>query len=177
MGFDDNRVIRGGFEALKPTLPFGALPTLDVDGQGTIAQSNAILRFIGRKHGLHPQEPFEAARHDAFMDAVEDLRHRISATMRIQDEEEKKAIRQQLSADYIPHWGLCVDRLITDGPFIGGELPSVADIKLFMVNRWVSSGIVDHIPTDIFDPFTKLKTVAANINNHPAVLKWYAAVS
>lgn len=175
VAFEDNRVTHDAFGALKPDLPFGALPVLEVKGHAPLAQSNAILRLIGRQHGMHPEEPFEAARHDAFMEAAEELRQRISATMRMADAVQKKAARQQLSTDYLPQWGGCVDRMIGDGPFVGGEKASVADIKLYMVDRWISRGGIDDVPATIFDPFTRLKTVAAGIADHGAVRGWYAA--
>ena len=59
--FDDNRVDIETFRKMKSDLPFGSLPILEVGGKGVFAQSNAILRLIGRQHGLHPQDPFEAA--------------------------------------------------------------------------------------------------------------------
>jgi glutathione S-transferase len=172
--FDDNRIDRETLRNLKPDLPFGTIPTLEVPGHGTIGQTNAILRFIGRRHGLHPEEPFEAARHDSLMDAAEELRSRIMPTTNIHDVDEKRAARKKLATDYLPQWGRCVDRFIGRGPFVGGDRPSVADIKLYMINKWISDGNIDDIPADLFDPCTKLKAVANGIRNHPAVLAWYA---
>jgi glutathione S-transferase len=126
-------------------------------------------------YGLHPEDPFEAARHDALMDAAEDLRHRLSPTLRMDDPAEKKAARQRLASDYIPLWGGCVDRQIGDAPFVGGTCPNVADIKLYVVERWISSGSLDDIPADSFDPYGRLKTVVGNVASHPTIVGWYAA--
>ncbi len=172
--FEDNRVDRASFASLKPDLPFGAVPVLDVEGRGRFAQSNAILRLIGRLYGLHPENPFEAARHDALMDAAEDLRHRISPTLRMDDVAERKAARRRLASDYIPLWGNCVDRQIGDAPFVGGTRPNVVDVKLYIVERRISSGRLEDIPADIFDRFPRLKTVVGNVASHPAVVGWYA---
>jgi glutathione S-transferase len=154
--FTDNRVDRADFAALKPDIPFGALPLLSVAGQGDFSQSNAILRLIGRRHGLYPDDIWEAARHDALMEASEDLRHKISPTMRMTDPVARTAARQQLVAGYLPQWGQSVELLIGDGPFVGGAEPGVADIKLYMVHRWISAGGVDDIPADIFDGLPRL---------------------
>ncbi|MEZ5862604.1 MAG: glutathione S-transferase N-terminal domain-containing protein [Geminicoccaceae bacterium] len=78
--FDDDRLDREAFQKLKPELPFGSVPVLEVEGHGVLCQTNAILRLIGRLYDLYPEEPFEVARHDALMDATEDLRHKISPT-------------------------------------------------------------------------------------------------
>lgn len=172
--FDDVRIDHSVFKDMKPDLPFGSLPMLEIEGHGTLAQSNAILRLIGSQHDLHPKDPYEAARHDSLMDAVEDLRHRLSATMRIEDPDTRKSARQQLSVTYIPLWATCVERMIADGPFIGGDNLHVADIKFFMVDRWLTAGILDDIPADIFDPYPKFKALSAAVKNHPAVVDWYA---
>lgn len=172
--FDDNRIAREDFPAMKPGLPFAALPTLDIEGHGTFAQSNAILRLIGRLHNLHPEDIYEAARHDAIMDAAEDLRHRISATMRMTDPDTKKAAREQLSTEWIPIWATCVERLIGEGPFIAGAKPSVADIKLFMVDRWLSGGVIDDIPTDVLNPYPRIKAQAKAFAALPTVNTWLA---
>lgn len=172
--FDDERVDRDAFLKLKPELPFGSLPVLEIEGHGVFSQTNAILRLIGRLCDLYPQEPYEAARHDALMDAVEDLRHRIGPTARIQDAAAKRAARQELATDVIPRWGRGVERLIGQGPFVGGERPGVADIKLYMMDRWLSSGVLDDIPKDVLDDCPRLKAVAKGIATHPAVVSWYA---
>jgi len=175
MDFEDNRVDRETFAKIKPDMPFGTMPTLEIDGRGVFAQSNAILRLIGREHGLYPEDAFEAARHDALMEAAEDLRHRIAATMRLRDPAEKLAVRQQLAAEYLPQWGRSIERLIGEGPFAGGARPGVADIKLYMIDRWISGGGVDDIPVDLFDGFPRLKALAAAFSEHPAVVAWYGA--
>lgn len=174
VAFEDERIDRTSFGKIKADLPFGSLPILEIEGKGVFGQTNAILRLIGRRHGLHPEDPFEAARHDALMDAAEDLRAAISPSMRMKDEAEKKAARRELAAGFISEWARCIERLIGDGPFVGGDRPSVADIKLYMVHSWISQGILDGIPADLFAPFPKLGGVASAIRNHPAVVAWYA---
>ena len=49
---------------------------LEVDDGGRyprqLAQSRAILSYIGRELGLYPLDPFEAAKADEFCDTVEE---------------------------------------------------------------------------------------------------------
>jgi glutathione S-transferase len=174
MAFEDNRIDRETFARIRSDLPFPMVPTLELPGRGVFVQTNAILRLIGRKHGLYPEDAFEAARHDALMEVAEDLRHRISPTMRMPDGPERTAARQQLAEGYLVQWGRGVERLIGEGPFVGGAQPGVADVKLYMVDRWISSGGIDGIPVTLYDPFPKLKAVAEGIRTHPAVVAWYA---
>src|SRR4051812_7571906 len=92
--FVDERLKPAEFSARKPTFPFGTLPVLTVEGHAPLAQSNTILRFVGRDHGLHPSDKWEAARQEAIMDYVEDMRHRLTPLGRIKDEAEKKRARE-----------------------------------------------------------------------------------
>jgi glutathione S-transferase len=171
LAFEETRYSLEEFDKIRSDYPFGLLPVVEVAGRGMFSQTNAILRLIGRQNGLHPDDPFEAARHDAAMDAVEDFRHRIFCTIRMDDPVQRKAARKKLAANYIPDWSASMEQLIGDGPYLAGTKPSVADIKLYMVEKWVSSGGIDHIPADTFDPFIKLKAVASAMKNHPTALK------
>src|SRR5258706_13237528 len=84
--FTDERLNRADFDARKKSLPFGSLPVLTVEGHPPLAQSNTILRLLGREHGLHPAEPWAAAREEAIMESVEDMRHHMRPIARIKDE-------------------------------------------------------------------------------------------
>ena len=174
VAFDDNRIKSDDFARIKAELPFGSLPVLEMPGHGVFAETNAILRLIGRLHRLHPDDPWDGARHDAVLEACEELRQRVSATSRIADAAEKKAARQALAADYIPRWAKGIERLIGEGPFVGGAQPAVADIKVYMIEKALSGGTYDDVPTTVLDPFDRLKTVARGIASYPAVLAWYA---
>jgi prostaglandin-H2 D-isomerase / glutathione transferase len=175
VAFEDDRIGRDEFARVKPDLPFGSLPIFDVPGHGVFSQSNAILRLIGRLHGLHPENPWDGARHDAVMEACEDLRQRLSATSRMADAAEKKAARQELAAGFIPRWARGIEGLIGQGPFVGGMRPAVADIKIHMIEKALSGGAYDEIPTTVLGPFAQLAVVARGVASHPAVLAWYAS--
>lgn len=147
--FEDVRIKREDWPALKPTTPFGSLPVFEVEGHAPLAQSNAILVLIGREHGLHPKDNFEAARHEAILSYAEELRTSVGLTMRISDEAEKKKAREGLVATYMPTWGANVEKQIGDGPFFGGATMNVVDIKLFVLMGWFAGGALDHIPTTV----------------------------
>jgi len=172
--FEDVRIKRADWPALKPTTPFGGLPVLEMPGQPPLGQSNAILVLIGRQHGLHPTDDFEAARHEAMMCHVEDLRTHVGPILRIVDETEKKAAREALAATFLPIWAERVERQIGDGPFFGGAKLQVVDIKLFGVVRWFAGGVVDHVPATIFSSFRKLTRVHDAVREDPRVKAWYA---
>jgi glutathione S-transferase len=172
--FEDVRVKSGDWPAMKASTPFGAMPVLEIPGKAPLAHSNAILVFIGRQHGLHPSDAFEAARHEALMSSVEELRHTITPTLRITDPEQKRQAREALAANELKTWASQVERQLGEGPFIGGAKLQVADLKLYMVVRWLTTGIVDHVPTTVFDHCPKLMRLYRAVGEHPGVKAWLA---
>ncbi|MGA2447865.1 MAG: glutathione S-transferase family protein [Polyangiaceae bacterium] len=172
--FEDVRLQRADWPALKPTMPFGAVPVLEWPGRPALAQTNAILVFVGREYGLHPAENFEAARHEAMMGYVEELRAAVSPTVRIADEAEKKKVREGLVASLLPTWGANVERQIQGGAFFGGAKLSVVDIKLHMAVRWFASGTLDYIPATVFSAFPKLTRIYDAVRDDPRIKSWYA---
>jgi len=172
--FEDNRISQSAWPALKAQTPYGTLPVLELPGHPPLAQTNPILLLIGRRHGLHPSDDFEAARHEAMMQHVEELRHNVSPTIRMGDAE-KKAAREALVAGFLPAWGKAAERnLASAAPFFAGATIHVVDLKLHMAVRWFVGGKVDHIPATIFAAFPKLIGVHDAVREHPGVKAWYA---
>ncbi len=171
--FTDNRIKAGpAWLELKPTTPFGSMPTLELPGKGTFAQSNAILTLVGRQHGLHPTDPFEAARHEAILAFGEELRHNVNPVLRIKDEPLRTDKRTELATTTIPNWAGYLERQLGDGPFVAGAKLHVADLKLYMVMRWFISGGVDLVATTVFDAFPKLRRLYDAVANHDGVKAW-----
>ena len=170
--FEDVRIQRADWPAMKAGTPFGSLPVLEIPGKPALAQSNAILNFIAAQHGLHPADAFERARHEALMESVEDLRHAVSPALRLTDEAQKRAKREELAREVLPTWGGHVERQLGEGPFVAGKTLHVADIKLYMAVRWFATGTVDHVPATVFDHCLKLMRLYAAVGEHAGVKAW-----
>ena len=173
--FEDDRVPVADWPQRKAGTPFGALPTLEVDGQ-TLAQSNAINRFVGERAGLYPSDPWQAALCDETMEAVEDVVNHVQATMFL-PEDEKKPKREALAKDLIPaHLGCLEKRLEQRGGryFADGRL-TIADLKVLMLMRQLTSGVVDYVPTDLPDRFApKLLDHAKRVYGDEKVAAYFA---
>jgi glutathione S-transferase len=171
--FEDHRVKRDEWPAVKATTPFGSVPVLEIPGHPPLAQSNAILVLVGRLHGLHPRDDFEAARHEAMMAHVEDMRHAVGPSGRLKDEVEKKRVRTELAAGYLPTWGANAERQITgDGPFFAGSALNVVDLKLLVAVRFLKSGVLDHVPPTILDSCPKLNRIHDAVRDDARVKAW-----
>ncbi len=175
VAFEDERIKFTDWPAMKAQTPYGALPVIEMPGRPPLAQTNAILMLIGRAHGLHPADDFEAARHEAMMQHVEDLRANVGPTLRMADAE-KKSAREALVAGYLPAWAQAAEKNITGTPFFGGAKINVVDLKLHLAVRWFAGGKVDHIPATIFAGYPKLMGVHDAVRDHPGVKSWYAKV-
>jgi glutathione S-transferase len=55
---------------------------------------------------------------------------------------------------------------VTREPFLGGADLHVADIKIYMAVRWFKSGMLDHVPATIFDPFPNLNRIHDAVRDH-----------
>jgi glutathione S-transferase len=171
--FEDVRISAAAWAAMKEQTPYGGLPSLELPGRLPLAHSNAILVMIGRQHGLHPSDDFEAARHEGMMQHVEDLRSVVGPTIRMGDAE-KKAAREAIVADFLPAWARAAEKNILGEPFFSGIRLHVADLKLHMAVRWFIGGKVDHIPAAIFASYPKLMRVHDAVRDHAGVRSWYA---
>jgi glutathione S-transferase len=176
IAFEDRRIARKDWAAVRDEYPFQGLPVLEVDGQ-TIAQSNTINRYVGKLTGLYPKDDWQAARVDEVMDAVEDISVRIGGTFALEGEAKRKA-REALAAGALARFLQQLDARLKAG---GGEWfaenrLTVADLKCFLWVRWLKSGALDHIPADIVDRQAPLLAKhLERVKNHPKIAAYYAA--
>ncbi|HEX2879175.1 MAG TPA: glutathione S-transferase family protein [Polyangiaceae bacterium] len=171
--FEDYRVPRGEWPALKPNAPYGSLPFLEITGKPPLAQSNAILAYVGRAHDLHPKDLWEAALHEAIMESVEEVRAMLQPSGKLTDQKEKKAAREALASGPLQLWGARIEKQIK-GPFLAGEKICVADIKVHRIVDALKSGVMDHIPSTVFAAFPQLEALYAAVSSHPKVVEWRA---
>src|SRR5437764_7781150 len=172
VAFDDVHVPPDRFRELKAAgeLPFGSLPVLDVETPGGIvsaAQSNAILRFAGRRAGLYPtNDPVRALKVDEALDLGEDLYRVIGPSIDEQDAERRIAMRKILAQETLPRWAGFLERLLVANGrtgFVVGDSLSVADLKLYWVTDKLTNGTLDGIPKSLLDSFATVTAWRKNV--------------
>eukprot|EP00899_Mesostigma_viride_P023281 jgi/Mesvir1/4137/Mv13049-RA.1 len=174
--FQDDRVSREHFPEMKPSLPFGSLPVLEIDGT-MYAQSNALLRYVGRLTGLYPQDPLAALKVDQILDGFEDASTAMRPSLMETDNQKKLEMRQGLIG---PEGGLtryigAISRLIGgDGYAVGNSL-TIADLVIYNDINWFKMGILDGIPSSWVDSYQPLMKVWSTVARHPKVQAWEAA--
>jgi glutathione S-transferase len=175
IAFEDDRVPFADWERRKEDTPFGALPVLEVDGQ-TIAQSNAINRYVGKLVDLYPSDPWQAALCDEAMEAMEDIISEIVPTLFL-PEEEKKTRRKALVEGPIPFYLTRLQQRLEahGGQYFAADRLSVADLKVAMLIRQLKSGALDYVPTDLPDRIApKLVEHYERVKSDPGVKAYYS---
>ena len=176
--FEDDRVAPSDWQRRKSDTPFGALPVLEVDGQ-TLAESNAINRYVGTLTDLYPSDAWQAALCDEVMEAVEDINTKLAATLFL-PEEEKTAQRNALVEGPLPFYLTRLQQRLQahGGRYFAGDRLSVADLKVFVWIRHLKSGVLDHVPADLPDRVApKLVEHYERVKNDPCVQAYYARLS
>ncbi len=151
IAFEDHRVAGKDWPALRDSTPFQAIPILEVDGH-VVSQSNSINRYVGKLAGLYPKDDWQALLCDEVMDAVEDISTTIGQTFDLPADEKEKA-RAELAAGPIKRYleQLQARLEAAGGEYFADRRLTVADLKVFMLTRWLRSGALDHIPKDLVD--------------------------
>ena len=161
--FEDNRISFAEFGETRRSFRFNAVPVLHIDGV-EFSQSSAMSSYIGKMAGLYPTDPLQAFYCDEVLGAIEDLSHYVVQTFG-KEGDELKAAREKL----LERGG---------GKYFANNALTIADLKCFVQARFLGSGTLDHVPTDI------VKQVAPILDEHkarvaadPRVIAYYASRS
>ncbi|WAR25196.1 GST7-like protein [Mya arenaria] len=131
--YDDNRIQRDTWPALKPNTKFGQLPLLEVDGK-PLAQSYAIARFLARELGLSGKGSWEAALCDEVLELTGDLLKEIIKYRFETDETKKQELQKNLSDVVFPRFlGFFEKTLEENGAYLVGNGLTVADLAVLAI--------------------------------------------
>ncbi|KAG7396158.1 hypothetical protein PHYBOEH_002655 [Phytophthora boehmeriae] len=165
VSFEDERLDRDSFLAVKPTLPLGQVPVLEVDGT-TYSQSMAIARYAAKLTGLYPQDPLECLRVDMVSESLVDVKSIISdITYREKDEAAKAEKTKKLLEESVPKTLKLLEGFVkTSGEFFLGDKLSYADVQLFDLVKNSLSNFAGFSLTSYPKLTALVKKVEANAN-------------
>lgn len=167
--FVDERISGPEFGALKPTLPLGQLPTIQVDGV-TFSQSMAMARYAAKVSGLYPADPVAALRNDMISETLCDVGEAFVNIMFVEKDEAVKAEKTKKFVDETIPKAFGVLEGMVQGKFFGGDEMAHADVHLFDM---LTNGI-SRVPGVTTAAFPKLEAVVANVKANANVAAYLA---
>ena len=168
-----------GYQALKQSgeLPWGFLPVLKTP-QGTIAESNALMRYAAAVAGLEPEDLFVRGKVDEIIELIQGWRTDFTPTFRIEDLEERIAARKALFVE-----GTKLDLGLKDleslynksttGWLADTEDMTLADVKAFLNIFMMFSGQFDGIDVAMAQAYPTLLKYHDKVANDPRVKAYY----
>jgi glutathione S-transferase len=171
----------------KELIPLGQVPVLHIEKDGktrTVTQSLAILRYFGKIGGLYPSDEILALDVDSLLALLEDLLKTLILTVGgavsalVSDTEwtgeEKIKIRKRWIEKSLPKFlGFIEDTLKSSkSGWLVGDSVTIADINLYTDLTWVSSGILDGIPTTVLDEYPGCKELMEKVKTVNGIEQW-----
>ncbi len=179
--FENRVVLSDEFQRVKAdgklddgtVIPHHQLPCLIVDGH-PIVQTGAIARYCGRLSGLYPNDnDLLAAQIDQVLDLATDITVLVSATGRMDNDEEKIRKRKALSNGELGRKLDILEKNIKPNSiWINGGSMGLEDIAIWRLMGWLSSGTLDGIPTAILKKRPKIQRVCQNVDANPIIQQW-----
>ncbi|VDM24513.1 unnamed protein product [Toxocara canis] len=138
--YEDVRIEKANWPALKEKMPFGQLPVLEEDGR-LLAQSTAIATYLASKFGLNGSDDWEAAKIQELFGATSDLVNHAIPFWTTSDEKEKKKLMDAFEKEHLEPLFARLDNVLQhngSGFFVGKKL-SVADLNMLCIIGLFSS--------------------------------------
>ena len=181
--FIDHRIEGDEYDEFKKTgklpngkiAPFKQLPVLEVD-EKMFAQTGAIARYCGKLSGLYPKDDdYKSALIDQIIEAAQDINFLVTLSGRDKDPEKKKVARDILATRHLPKWFQYLENLNKQNEqsiyFVGKDI-TIADLAIWRLLGWLTSGLLDGVPTKILDIYPNLIKLRKEIYKNPKVIKW-----
>ena len=168
-----------GFQELKDSgeLPYGYLPILKTP-QGTLAESNALMRYAAALAGLEPEDLYLRGKVDEILELIQGWRASFTPTFYIEDLDEKIEARKALFAV-----GAKIDVGLKDleslieasstGWIADTEDMTLADVKAFLNTFMMFSGQFDGIDASMLKPYPLLMKYHDHMANDARVKAYY----
>lgn len=125
--------------------PWGQVPTVEFDDGRTLAQSNAIIRYLARGSDLIPADAFAAAKMDEWLFWEQNSHEPYVAVCRFQMVYLGKTAAE-LDPDKVRRGNAALDHMerhLGRSRFMAGDVFSLADVALFAYTRMAHEGGFD----------------------------------
>lgn len=168
--YEDFRIKREDWPAMKPTTPFGQVPILEVDGE-VLAGSGPIARFLSERLGLAGSNDIENVKIAGIKDVQDEVVMKLGKAFFAKDDEKEKA-KAEVIDSFIPKYLGLMEKTIKEnakesGWLFGSKLTYV-DLNLYL--------IVDCMKLfkeeNLLDEYPLVKKLTDNVGTLPNIAKW-----
>jgi glutathione S-transferase len=166
--YDDARVEQADWPKLKPTTPFGQIPTLEIrqgNSVNTIAQSSAIGKYLANKFCIAGKNDIDIAYVDMYTSQLLDLFDQIG---KYQFETNATAREQLFNQTWSTNMPIFENKLAqTNTGYLVGNALTWADLYL--------SSILDNLGdryNQVLASFSKIKALDQKVKSVPQVADW-----
>ncbi|XP_033230948.1 glutathione S-transferase-like [Belonocnema kinseyi] len=166
----DERIPKERWPEIKKTMPYGMLPVLEVDGK-LISQSNAVARYLSRKHGLTGKDEWEAMLCDVLVDTLGDLKQELFQYRTEEDMFKKEDKKVKLMKETIPFYLNKFEKTIAENNgFAVGSNTTWTDFVFA-----VALENFEHIfGSSALENYPALRTLKQRVHEIPAIMTWLA---
>ncbi|XP_065843534.1 hematopoietic prostaglandin D synthase-like [Oscarella lobularis] len=172
--YEDNRVPTEEWPALKPKMPFGTMPVLEVNGE-MIAESQAIAAFVAEVTGMRGDTPLERAKATMVCEGVHDILVKSYPIFEEKDEEKKKEKFTKFREDHVMQMVKNLEKLLSassnSGEWFVGEKITYADLAVFDF----FDSFTPHFKftgSDLKDDYPKLSALFERVKQLPKIDAW-----
>ena len=181
--FEDRRITGKEFQRVKvkgelddgTKIPFHQFPCFLLNCI-SIAQTGGIARFCGKLSGLYPKDDdLLCAQIDQFIDICTDINVLISTTSKIDNDDLRIRRRKELfDGDLSRKLNILNKTIRGDYDWICGSDVglTIADLAVWRLIGWVSSGMLDGIPTTFLKDFPNIQRICHSVENTQKVQEW-----
>ncbi|KAH6592946.1 hypothetical protein BASA61_004406 [Batrachochytrium salamandrivorans] len=179
--FEDERIGYATLVDMKQSYPFGQVPVLLVNDTIQIAQTHAILRYVGVLGGLYPDTDVQkAALVDQINFHISDIMTYAVASLHEQDADQKPKLCKIFVEEKAPAMLRSLDHVIeqhSGGKWAVGDSLTIADLSIYYAVEFLTSGPLSDLLTNISHTYARIFQVHHAVSTHPKVVQWEAAHS
>nr|CCA15653.1 glutathione Stransferase putative [Albugo laibachii Nc14]CCA16285.1 glutathione Stransferase putative [Albugo laibachii Nc14] len=170
--FEDKRVTKEEFGALKPKLPLGQVPVLYV-GETPFPESGAIARYAAKLAGLYPDDPCEMVKVEATMGAFQELVTPVVQIVYFNLDESAKAAKTKEVLEVLVPKTFTWCESITGEKYLLGNKISIADVAIYdiVVN------FLNQIPGFTASKYPKVEGITKHVKAEPTIAAYLSKSS
>lgn len=173
--FEDKWLTIEEWPQIKPTMPLGQVPVLEIDGKPYV-QSKAIGRLIAKRNNLYGANDIEEYEVDATIDFFGDLTNLVSRWHWEENAEQKKKLKEQVDTTLLFTFQKLEEQVKKNGGFLVGGKLSWADLQitahLEMFDNLLCTDVAKDFPElkKLKEKVRSLPKIKAYLDNRPKIL-------